>query len=71
TINGFAFHPCLPLAATSSGHRRFLLPPPLTPASPPDTSNRSPEAPAISPEVGHASPGFAVPGVHSTPVRLD
>jgi hypothetical protein len=23
TVNGFAFHPYLPLATTSSGHRRF------------------------------------------------
>ncbi|KAJ8765877.1 hypothetical protein K2173_020393 [Erythroxylum novogranatense] len=26
TINGFSFHPWLPMAATSSGHRRFQVP---------------------------------------------
>ncbi|KAJ4976036.1 hypothetical protein NE237_001142 [Protea cynaroides] len=26
TINGFCFHPFLPLAASSSGHRRFVMP---------------------------------------------
>lgn len=25
TVNGFSFHPYLPFAATSSGHRRFSL----------------------------------------------
>ena len=26
TVNGFSFHPFLPMAVTSSGHRRFGLP---------------------------------------------
>ncbi|KAF3784705.1 Telomerase Cajal body protein 1 [Nymphaea thermarum] len=26
TVNGFCFHPSLPMAATSSGHRRFFIP---------------------------------------------
>ncbi|KAI4296625.1 hypothetical protein L6164_036571 [Bauhinia variegata] len=26
TVNGFSFHPFLPLAVSSSGHRRFLMP---------------------------------------------
>ncbi|GMN50908.1 hypothetical protein TIFTF001_020057 [Ficus carica] len=26
TVNGFSFHPYLPMAATSSGHRRFIVP---------------------------------------------
>ncbi|XP_042520495.1 telomerase Cajal body protein 1 [Macadamia integrifolia] len=26
TVNGFSFHPFLPLAASSSGHRRFVMP---------------------------------------------
>ncbi|XP_021902199.1 telomerase Cajal body protein 1 [Carica papaya] len=26
TVNGFSFHPFLPMAASSSGHRRFLIP---------------------------------------------
>lgn len=26
TVNGFSFHPFLPMAATSSGHRRFIAP---------------------------------------------
>ncbi|PON50413.1 Quinoprotein alcohol dehydrogenase-like superfamily [Trema orientale] len=26
TVNGFSFHPYLPMAASSSGHRRFLVP---------------------------------------------
>ncbi|KAF3451564.1 hypothetical protein FNV43_RR07659 [Rhamnella rubrinervis] len=26
TVNGFSFHPFLPMAATSSGHRRFVVP---------------------------------------------
>lgn len=26
TVNGFSFHPYMPLAATSSGHRRFKAP---------------------------------------------
>ncbi|CAN1808110.1 hypothetical protein LINPERHAP1_LOCUS25295 [Linum perenne] len=26
TINGFAFHPSLPMAVSSSGHRRFQVP---------------------------------------------
>ncbi|XP_043688724.1 telomerase Cajal body protein 1 isoform X2 [Telopea speciosissima] len=26
TVNGFCFHPFLPLAASSSGHRRFVMP---------------------------------------------
>ncbi|CAI6010048.1 unnamed protein product [Closterium sp. NIES-65] len=70
TINGFAFHPCLPLAATSSGHRRFHLPPPLTPASPPEADNCSPEAPAIAPEEGHVSPECALASHHKTSDRL-
>lgn len=26
TVNGFSFHPFLPMAASSSGHRRFEVP---------------------------------------------
>lgn len=26
TVNGFSFHPFLPMAASSSGHRRFVVP---------------------------------------------
>jgi len=26
TVNAFSFHPYLPMAATSSGHRRFAIP---------------------------------------------
>jgi hypothetical protein len=26
TVNGFAFHPFLPMAVSSSGHRRFKVP---------------------------------------------
>ncbi|GJP83816.1 hypothetical protein CLOP_g13917 [Closterium sp. NIES-67] len=51
TVNGFSFHPCLPLAATSSGNRRFHLPA-LTPGSSPEVGSVSPEAPSVSPETG-------------------
>ncbi|CAI5525976.1 unnamed protein product [Closterium sp. Naga37s-1] len=70
TVNGFAFHPCLPLAATSSGHRRFHLPPPLTPASPPEADSHAPEAPAVSPDEGPVFLESTVADVHNTLDRL-
>ncbi|CAI7816763.1 unnamed protein product, partial [Closterium sp. NIES-54] len=70
TVNGFAFHPCLPLAATSSGHRRFHLPPPLTPASPPEADSHAPEVPAVSPDEGHVFLESTVADVHNTLDRL-
>ncbi|CAI5458934.1 unnamed protein product [Closterium sp. Yama58-4] len=69
TVNGFAFHPCLPLAATSSGQRRFHLPS-LTPASPPEAGTCSPEAPAVSPDEGRVSLESIAAGVHNASDRL-
>ena len=38
-VNGFQFHPSLPLAATASGHRRYFLEPSSDDSSDDDDEN--------------------------------